>query len=203
MARPGPPAGEAPRVRRPSTSGRLRARPVLRAGAGLAPADGAAGRGTAVRSAAAVRGTAAVRRAHVLCRAVALRFAAGRCIGAALERLRRPCTSVPGPGAGRVRESADRRPGYGYQPAPPSGYGYQPPPPGYGYPPVSPPGYGRAAGWTSGGWPGFMPAYASWGRRVAAFLIDSLVVGFVPFVLVVISAVYFTEAVGYDATATS
>ncbi|MET9613336.1 RDD family protein [Kitasatospora indigofera] len=61
------------------------------------------------------------------------------------------------------------QPGYGYPQQPPQpGYGYpQQPPAGYGIP--QQPGYGHAAY--------VQPFYAGWGSRVAAYLIDGLIVG--------------------------
>ncbi len=68
---------------------------------------------------------------------------------------------------------------YGQQ-APPPGYGYpqqQPPAPGYGYPQQPPAGYGipQQAAY---GHPAYVqPFYAGWGSRVAAYLVDGLILG--------------------------
>ncbi|GJF29596.1 hypothetical protein KNE206_22960 [Kitasatospora sp. NE20-6] len=79
-------------------------------------------------------------------------------------------------------------PGYGYpqQPPPPApGYGYpqQPPAPGYGYPQQQPaPGYGDG-GYGIPQQPGYghgaqvQQFYAGWGSRVAAYIVDYLIVG--------------------------
>ena len=83
---------------------------------------------------------------------------------------------------------------YGQQPPPPPGYGYPqqpPPPPGYGYPqqpPAEPQGYGYPqqqppAGYGIPQQPGYghqayvQPFYAGWGSRIAAFIIDYLIIG--------------------------
>ena len=65
---------------------------------------------------------------------------------------------------------------YGQQ-APPAGYGYpQQQAPGYGYPQQPPAGYGipPQAGYNQAY---VQPAYAGWGSRVAATLVDGLIVG--------------------------
>lgn len=107
---------------------------------------------------------------------------------------------------------------YGQQPVPPQqpqpqqpyGYPQQPPAqPGYGYPqqPQSPygtvpqqaqgpygyGGYGQPAGPVPG-----MPPFASWGARVGATLVDFLIVGLVPMILVGIGYGQFI-AVAVDA----
>ncbi|QIY56208.1 RDD family protein [Streptomyces sp. RPA4-5] len=68
-------------------------------------------------------------------------------------------------------------PGYGYPQQPAPGYGFpQQPVPGHGFPqqPVMPAGPG---------------AYASWGSRFGAFLIDFLVAGLVPVIAVIAALV--------------
>lgn len=75
------------------------------------------------------------------------------------------------PQYGQSAQPAGAQPGYGAQggqnPAMQhqQGYGYPPPPPGYNEPYGSPYGGGPVPG---------MPAYANWGQRVAAWLIDNL-----------------------------
>ncbi|MGW4897006.1 RDD family protein [Kitasatospora sp. NPDC004240] len=74
-------------------------------------------------------------------------------------------------------------PGYGYpqQQAPAPGYGYpqqQAPAPNYGYPQQAMPGYGipqQAGPYPHAGY--VQQAYAGWGSRVAAYLVDYLIVG--------------------------
>lgn len=82
------------------------------------------------------------------------------------------------------------QPGYGYpQQAPPQQppgqpYGYpqqQAQPAGYGYP-QQPGPYGQM------GMPG-APAYASWGARAGAYLIDYLIVGLLPTILIIVAYV--------------
>ncbi|MHA6760503.1 RDD family protein [Streptacidiphilus sp. PAMC 29251] len=128
-----------------------------------------------------------------------------------------------------------QQPGYGYPQQPPAQpqYGYPqqgvPPqgapqdpyaqPPGYGYPqqPQQDPyaqqqaGYGyqpEAYGNTGGGYG--QGAYASWGARFAAYLLDGLIVGVVPFILYIIAAIALassehtsTDSYGYTSTTTS
>ncbi|MFJ5218319.1 RDD family protein [Streptomyces sp. NPDC088354] len=93
---------------------------------------------------------------------------------------------------------------YGQQPVPPQqpqpqqpyGYPQQPPAqPGYGYPQQPQPPYGTVPqqaqgpygygghGYPAGPVPG-MPPFASWGARVGATLLDFLIVGLVPMILV-------------------
>ncbi len=83
------------------------------------------------------------------------------------------------------------QPVHGYPTQPPPPYGTVPPqaqgPYGYGY------GYGHPAGPT-GPVPG-MPPYAGWGARVGATLIDFLLAGLVPMVLVGIGYGQFLAAV--------
>ncbi|MFC1433162.1 RDD family protein [Streptacidiphilus sp. N1-3] len=88
-----------------------------------------------------------------------------------------------------------QQPGYGYPqqpPAPQAGYG------GYQTDP-----YGQQAGYGQG-------AYASWGARVGAYLLDGLIIGVVPIILYIIAGVAFassvhttTDAYGYPTTTTS
>ncbi|MER8184047.1 RDD family protein [Kitasatospora sp. NPDC094015] len=90
---------------------------------------------------------------------------------------------------------------YGQQPPPPPGYGYPqqapPPAPGYGYPQQAPPpapGYGipPQQGYAypqqpGGGYPNagaVQNFYAGWGSRVVAFLIDHLLIGLIPYIVV-------------------
>ena len=93
-----------------------------------------------------------------------------------------------------------QQPGPYGQPQQP-GYGYpqqQPPQPGYGYPQQPPadaypqnPGYPQGAGYGQQPPYGYDPyaagqmtsSYASWGARVGATLIDSLIIGLVPAIL--------------------
>ncbi|BCK70303.1 hypothetical protein Srufu_042560 [Streptomyces libani subsp. rufus] len=88
---------------------------------------------------------------------------------------------------------------YGQQPPPaphgapqqPAPYGYpQQPAPGYGYPQQPVPGHGFPQQPVMPAGPG---AYASWGSRFGAFLIDFLVAGLVP-VLAVIVAVFLEQS---------
>ncbi|MFC1417071.1 RDD family protein [Streptacidiphilus cavernicola] len=124
------------------------------------------------------------------------------------------------------------QPGYGYPQQPPAQpqYGYpqqgvppqagpqdpyaQQPPQGYGYPQdggvPQQPGYGGyqanpygMAGYGQG-------AYASWGQRVGAFLIDAVIVGLIPFILYIIAVVALASSIhttydsnGYPITTTS
>ncbi|MFI5526399.1 RDD family protein [Streptomyces platensis] len=91
---------------------------------------------------------------------------------------------------------------YGQQPPPapygtpqqPAPYGYpQQAAPGYGYPQQSAPGYGPPQAMPGPGYPqqSGMPvgpgAYASWGSRFGAFLIDFLVAGLVPLIAVFVA----------------
>jgi uncharacterized RDD family membrane protein YckC len=84
------------------------------------------------------------------------------------------------------------QPGYGQ---PQQGYGQQP---GYGQPAYGQqPGYGQPA--YGGGQPGYSPfgAYAGWGTRLAAYLIDALVAVGAGIVFIIIGAVL----IGADASA--
>jgi uncharacterized RDD family membrane protein YckC len=81
-----------------------------------------------------------------------------------------------------------QQPGYGQQPQQP-GYGYPQQQAGYGYPQQQP-GYGYPQQ------PGMYPHagqvqqfYAGWGSRVAARIVDGLIVGLVPGILYTIGAV--------------
>ncbi|GGV10184.1 hypothetical protein GCM10010495_24260 [Kitasatospora herbaricolor] len=79
---------------------------------------------------------------------------------------------------------------YGQQ-APQPGYGYpqqQPPQPGYGYPQQPPAGYGipQQPGYGHAAY--VQPFYAGWGSRVAAYLIDGLIVGVPAGILYLIGA---------------
>lgn len=91
---------------------------------------------------------------------------------------------------------------YGQQPPPapygtpqqPAPYGYpQQAAPGYGYPQQAAPGYGPPQAMPGPGYPqqSGMPvgpgAYASWGSRFGAFLIDFLVAGLVPLIAVFVA----------------
>ncbi|WP_457028841.1 RDD family protein [Kitasatospora sp. P5_F3] len=66
-------------------------------------------------------------------------------------------------------------PGYGYPQQPPQQQGYpqQPPQQGYGIPPQQ--GYGQPGGYPNAGQ--VQNFYASWGSRVAASLVDGLIIG--------------------------
>jgi uncharacterized RDD family membrane protein YckC len=94
------------------------------------------------------------------------------------------------------------QPGYGYPQQPPpqqqqAAYGYPQQPmadpyaQAYGYPQQPPAAYGypQAAPYSQVG------AYANWGQRVLAYLIDSLIVGVVPFILYIIAAVALAASV--------
>ena len=109
-----------------------------------------------------------------------------------------PGYGAPPPGYGAPQPGYGApQPAYGApQPAyaaPPPGYGQPqpnpgtPPPPGPGFPPPSP-GYGQPQ-------PGFSPfgAYAEWGSRVGAYLIDALIVGVVPMILYFLAAAVGTD----------
>jgi uncharacterized RDD family membrane protein YckC len=84
-----------------------------------------------------------------------------------------PGYGQPQPGYGQPPQDVPQQPGYGQpygQPQP----GYGQPQPGYGQPPGYPPqaGYGQQAYG-----PGYgMGAYASWGSRVLAALVDAVIV---------------------------
>jgi len=80
-------------------------------------------------------------------------------------------------------------PGYGYpQQAPPPapGYGYPqqtpPPAPGYGIPPQQGYGYPQQPGYPNAG--AVQNFYAGWGSRVVAAIIDHVVVGLIPWIVV-------------------
>ncbi|MBB0228752.1 RDD family protein [Streptomyces calidiresistens] len=79
-----------------------------------------------------------------------------------------------------------QQPGYGQQPPQQPGYGYPQQPPqqqGYGYPQQQPGyGYPQQGGVPYGGVPN---AYAGWGSRVAARIVDWLIIGVVPGILMV------------------
>ncbi|OKI09929.1 hypothetical protein A6A06_04710 [Streptomyces sp. CB02923] len=95
------------------------------------------------------------------------------------------------PGYGYPQQAPQAQPGYGYpQQAPPqpqSPYGQPPQVPqqqAYGYPQQGAP-YGQP------GMPGMggPPAFASWGARVGATLLDGLIVGVVPTILYVVGMI--------------
>lgn len=99
-----------------------------------------------------------------------------------------PTGSTPNPYAQQPQQ-----PGYGAPQAPqaPQGYGYPPQQPGaYGYPPQAPaPG---AFGYTPAGPavrpPGVpMPSseYAHWGLRAGALVIDAIIIGIIPVILII------------------
>ncbi len=77
----------------------------------------------------------------------------------------------------------------GQQPPPPANPAHVPPPPGYGQPGFGQPpgGYGQPAY----GAPGMSPfgAYAGWGTRLAAYLVDALVAVGAGLVFIIIGAV--------------
>jgi uncharacterized RDD family membrane protein YckC len=99
-----------------------------------------------------------------------------------------PAYGAPTPPAYGQQPPADP---YGQQQPPPPPYGQQPPPP-YGQPTPDP--YGQQQPWApTPGYPGANPgagyggalpkeAYASWGQRVGAFLLDYLLL--LPFIIV-------------------
>lgn len=70
------------------------------------------------------------------------------------------------PGYGYPQQAPPPAPGYGYPQQPPAP-GYGAPQPGYGVPPQGP--YGNAAQ--------VQQFYAGWGSRVAAFIVDYLIIG--------------------------
>ena len=111
---------------------------------------------------------------------------------------------------------------YGQQPPPPPGYGYpqEQPPPGYGYPQQAPPpapGYGYPQ--QQAGYPQQPPAgygipqqpgpyghaaqvqqfYAGWGSRVAAYIVDYLIVGVPVGIIYAIAAAVGAKPVTCDA----
>ena len=91
---------------------------------------------------------------------------------------------------------------YGQQPAQPqSPYGQQPPQqPGYGYPqqpPTDPYGQQQAPGYDQPPPYGYDPyanqaltpnAYANWGTRVVAYIVDSIIIGIIPGILDIANA---------------
>jgi uncharacterized RDD family membrane protein YckC len=94
-----------------------------------------------------------------------------------------------------------QQPGYGQPQQPaygqPPAYGYPQqaaPAPGYGYPQQAAPGYGIPHQPVYGGHAGYVQqSYAGWGSRVAAHLVDGLIVG------VPVSILYFVgAAVGWE-----
>ncbi|TJZ53010.1 RDD family protein [Streptomyces piniterrae] len=107
---------------------------------------------------------------------------------------------------------------YGQPPQAPQGpYGQQPPvppqaQPGYGYPQQAPPqqpygypqqqaqpaGYGYPQQPAPYGQPGMPSAYASWGARVGAFLIDYLIVGLLPTIILMVA--WFSAAAAATTT---
>lgn len=79
--------------------------------------------------------------------------------------------------------------GYG-APPPPAPPGYGPPPPGYGQPPEGygqPPAYGQPLGGASAPYAGSVPELAPWGTRVAAALIDFVIIFFAQIVVSIAS----------------
>lgn len=124
-----------------------------------------------------------------------------------------PTTMWPVPSPIRSKEATVSYPPgpgnpYGQQPPQqPYGYPQQQPPaqPGYGYPTQPQPPYGavppQAQGPYGYGYPGGpagpvpgMPPFASWGARVGATLIDFLVTGLVPMILIGIGYGQFIAA---------
>lgn len=115
-----------------------------------------------------------------------------------------PPQGQPGPSYGYPQQPPAQP--YGHPPQQPGfpqqqGYPQQPPAhpqqqPGYPGAPSQPPGggYGQPAGayGQPGGVPGTpqgMPPFASWGARVGAYLVDFMIVGFVPVILITIGYV--------------
>ncbi|MEU9127378.1 RDD family protein [Kitasatospora sp. NPDC048540] len=111
---------------------------------------------------------------------------------------------------------------YGQQPPPPPGYGYPqqapPPAPGYGYPQQAPPpqqqGYGippqQGYAYPTGPYSNagtVQNFYAGWGSRVVAYLIDHIVVGLIPWIVVFValkpSVTTTYSASGYPHTETT
>ncbi|MGW6914970.1 RDD family protein [Kitasatospora sp. NPDC054939] len=86
-----------------------------------------------------------------------------------------------------------QQPAYGQQP----GYGYPQqaaPAPGYGYPQQAAPGYGIPHQPVYGGHAGYVQqSYAGWGSRVAASLVDGLIIGVPVMILYIVGA-----AVGWE-----
>ncbi|MFI5532341.1 RDD family protein [Kitasatospora sp. NPDC051853] len=88
-----------------------------------------------------------------------------------------PYGQQPPQGYGYPQQGAPQgQPGYGYPQQPPAGQ------PGYGYPQQPQAGYGQPGG----GYPNagnVQNFYAGWGSRVVARIIDSLVVGLIPAII--------------------
>ncbi|MCE7078675.1 RDD family protein [Streptomyces sp. ST2-7A] len=87
-----------------------------------------------------------------------------------------------------------QQPGYGQQPPQQPGYGYPQQPPqqqGYGYPQQGAQQAGYGYPQQGAGHPGGMPyggvpnAYAGWGSRVVARIVDGLIISVVPVILMV------------------
>lgn len=104
----------------------------------------------------------------------------------------------PGPGNPYGQQPPQQPYGYPQQPPAQPGYGYptQPQPPYGAVPPQAqgPYGYGGHPGGPAGPVPG-MPPFASWGARVGATLIDFLVAGLVPMILIGIGYAQFIAEV--------
>jgi uncharacterized RDD family membrane protein YckC len=101
----------------------------------------------------------------------------------------------PQPGYGYPQQPQQPQPGYGY-PQQPAADPYAQQQQAYGYPQQAQPGYGYPGGDPYAGY--VQNAYAGWGARVVAYLVDYLIVGLVPTILYFVGGAMSAGTTTYD-----